>query len=71
MDELAANTLVSKILSSTELRYETFKKMLVQAVPCQAAALDLCNGRATVLALRPMQYDNALRLVTLKAQTNL
>jgi hypothetical protein len=47
-------------------RYETFKKMLVQTVPCQAAALDLRNGRATVLALRQMQYENALRLVTLK-----
>ena len=67
MDELAANTLVPKILPGTEVRYETFKKMLVQTVPCQAAALDLRNGRATVFALRPMQYDNALTLVTLKA----
>jgi hypothetical protein len=42
-------------------RYETFKKMLVQTVPCQAAALDLRNRRTTVLALRQMQYENALR----------
>ena len=45
-------------------RFETFKKMLVQTVPCQAAALDLRNGRAAVLALRQMRYENAVRLVT-------
>ena len=45
-------------------RFEPFKKMLVQTVPCQAATLDLRNGGATVLALRQMQYENALRLMT-------
>jgi hypothetical protein len=43
-----------------EVRFETFKKILVQTVPCRAAALDLRNGRATVLALRQMQYEDAL-----------
>jgi hypothetical protein len=41
-------------------RYETFKRMLVQTLPCQAAPLDLRNGHATVLALRQMQSENAL-----------
>ena len=63
-------SLVPKI-PGTEVRYETFKKTLVQTVLCQAAALDLRNGRATVLALRPMQYDNALRLVTVEGKTSL
>jgi hypothetical protein len=45
-------------------RFETFTKMLVQTVPCQAAALDLRNGRAAVLALRQMRYENAVRLLT-------
>ena len=38
--------------------------MLVQTVPCQAAALDLRNGRAAVLALRQVRYENAMRVVT-------
>jgi S1/P1 Nuclease len=42
--------------------FETFKKILVQTVPCRAAALDLRNRRATVLALRQMQHENALSL---------
>jgi hypothetical protein len=45
-----------------EVRFETFKKILAQTVPCRAAALDLRNGRATVLALRQMRYENVLRL---------
>jgi hypothetical protein len=44
--------------------FEIFKKILVQAVPWQAAALDLRNGRATVLALRQMRYEGALRIAT-------
>jgi hypothetical protein len=42
--------------------FHTFKRILVQAVPCRAAALDLRDRRATVLALRQMQYENVLRL---------
>ena len=38
--------------------------MLVQTVPCQPAALNLRNGRAAVLALRQIRYENAVRLVT-------
>ena len=38
--------------------------MLVQTVPCQAAALDLRNGRAAVLALQQMRHENAVRVVT-------
>jgi hypothetical protein len=45
-------------------RRETFKKILVQTVPCQAVALDLRNGRGTVLVLRQMQYENGVRLIT-------
>ena len=44
--------------------YETLEKMLVQTVPCQAAALDQRNGCATILALRQMRYENALRPTT-------
>jgi hypothetical protein len=52
-------------------RYETFERMLVQTVPCQAAALDLCNGRTAVLALRYMQFENALRLMAVMGAANL
>jgi hypothetical protein len=63
----AANTSGGESATGPEIRYETFKKMLVQTVPCQAAALDLRNGRTTVLALRQMQFEHALRPVIVMA----
>jgi hypothetical protein len=50
--------------------YETIEKILVQAVSCQAVALDLRNGRGTVLVLRQMQYENGVRLITQKFPTS-
>jgi hypothetical protein len=33
--------------------------------------LDLCNGRTAVLALRYMQFENALRLMAVMGAANL